>query len=72
MNIPPDVRQVLNDQRMKLAAADVPANVDERTRAAIKQAIDECFVTGFRRVMICGAALALASSLMAWLVIRSR
>src|SRR5256714_11466963 len=68
----PHVRQALNDQRMKLAAADVPANLDEGTRTAIKQAIDECFVTGFRCVMICGAALALASSLMAWVLIRSR
>jgi EmrB/QacA subfamily drug resistance transporter len=71
MNIAPEVRQVLNDQRTKLAAAEMPANIDEGTRAAIKQGIDECFVTGFRRVMIWGAALAFASSLMAWLLIRS-
>jgi len=72
IGIPPQVRQALNDQRMKLAAAELPAAIDERTRAIVKQAIDECFVTGFRRVMICGAALAFASSLMAWLLIRSR
>jgi EmrB/QacA subfamily drug resistance transporter len=71
MNVAPEVRQVLNDQRTKLAAAEMPANIDEGTRAAIKQGIDECFVTGFRRVMIWGAALAFASSLMAWLLIRS-
>jgi hypothetical protein len=57
---------------MKLAAAEMPMTIDEGTRAAIKQAIGECFVSGFRRVMICGAALAFASSLMSWLVIRSR
>jgi len=72
IGIPPQVRQALNEQRMKLAAAELPATIDERTRAIVKQAIDECFVTGFRRVMICGAALAFASSLMAWLLIRSR
>jgi len=72
MNVAPQVRQVLDDQRTKLAAAEMPANIDEGTRAVIKQAIDECFVTGFRRVMICGAALAFASSLMAWVLIRSR
>src|SRR5712671_1403171 len=72
MNVAPQVRQVLNDQRTKLAAAEMPADIDEATRAAIKQAIDECFVSGFRRVMICGAVLAFASSLMAWLLIRSR
>src|SRR5947208_1349341 len=66
ISVPPQVRQALNDQQMKLAAAELPATIDERTRAIVKQAIDECFVAGFRRVMICGAALAFASSLMAW------
>jgi hypothetical protein len=65
-----EVRTELNDQRFRLAAAEVPRAVDERTRRVIDQAIDECFVSGFRRVMLVGAALALASSLTAWLIIR--
>jgi MFS family permease len=69
---PPEVRQALEDQRVKLAAAELPPNIDARTRTAIRQAIDECFVTGYRRVMLWGAALAFCSSIVAWLVIRSR
>jgi hypothetical protein len=57
---------------MKLAAAELPSGMDPATRDSVKQAIDECFVSGFRRVMICGAALALASSLIAFLIIRAR
>jgi len=66
------VREALNSQRARLAAAEVPAGVDQSTRDTIEQAIDDCFVSGFRRVMICGAALAFASSLVAFLVIRAR
>ncbi len=67
-----EVRQALNTQRIKLAAADLPRSVDEETRMSIKQAIDECFVFGFGRVMLVGAALALAGSALAWLMIRDR
>ena len=72
LRVKADIRQALNDQRMKLAAAELPSETDQATRSAIKQAIDECFVSGFRLVMICGAALALASSLIAFLIIRTR
>lgn len=66
----PEIRTALNDQRFKLAAAEVPPTVDGETRRVVDQANDECFVSGFRTVMIVGAALAAASSLTAWLVIR--
>ena len=68
----PDTRQSLDRGRINLAAIEIPGTVDAATRATIKQAIDECFVFGFRRVMLCGAFLAFASSLVAWLLIRSR
>jgi len=72
MPIPVEVRQALNTERLKLAAAEIPRSVNEETRVTIKQTISECFVLGFRRVMLVGAALALAGSLLAWLMIRSR
>lgn len=72
LNVKAEVREALNNQRVKLAAAEPPPDIDNATRDAIKQAIDECFVTGFRLVMICGAGLALASSLMAFFIIRTR
>jgi EmrB/QacA subfamily drug resistance transporter len=64
-----EVRNAMNDQRFKLAAAEVPATAAEKTQV-IQTAINECFVSGFRRVMLVGAVLAVASSLTAWLVIR--
>ena len=71
LRVTPEIRQSLNEQRINLAAAEVPASAGEATRLAIKQAIDDCFVSGFRRVMLTGAVLALASSLVAWLLIRT-
>jgi EmrB/QacA subfamily drug resistance transporter len=72
MPITVEVRQALNAERLKLAAADIPRSVDEQTRQSIRQTIDECFVFGFRRVMLLGAGLALAGSALAWLMIRRR
>jgi hypothetical protein len=63
---------VLDEQRVRLAGADLPAISDERTRAALKQAIDESFVFGFRLVMLTSAGLALASALVAFRVIENR
>jgi len=72
LNLTPEVRQAVNDQRINLAAADAPSNADEATRSAIKQAIDECFVAGFGRVLVTGAVLAFASSAVAAVVIKPR
>lgn len=70
--VAPDILQALNEQRTKLAAAEIPATVNEETRSVFKQAIDECFVKGFQRVMLTGAGLAFASSLIAWGAIRDK
>jgi hypothetical protein len=72
ISITPEVRQALNAERLKLAAAEIPRSLNEETRVTIKQAINECFVFGFRRVMLVGALLALSGSLLAWLTIRGR
>lgn len=70
--IPVELREALDKQRMRLAAMEIPPDTDEQTRIAIKQVVNECFVFGFRRVMLLGAVLAVVSSLMAWLIIRAR
>jgi EmrB/QacA subfamily drug resistance transporter len=72
LTMPVEARQALNTERIKLAAADIPHNVDEETRKSIKLTINEAFVYGFRCVMLVGAGLALMGSLTAWLLIGSR
>jgi EmrB/QacA subfamily drug resistance transporter len=72
MAVSPALRRIMDDQRIKLAAIDVPASTDDSTRRAVTDGVDECFVQGFRRVMIFGAGLALTSSLTAALTILKR
>jgi EmrB/QacA subfamily drug resistance transporter len=72
LSLTPEVRQTLDSQRIRLAAIDIPTGIDPATRISLKQSINECFVEGFRRVSLVGAALAFMSSLVAWLLIRSK
>ncbi|MGI8735312.1 MAG: MFS transporter [Pyrinomonadaceae bacterium] len=69
ISVAPEVRQALDQQRVKLAGAELPANLDPSSSGKLKQAIDEAFVSGFRRVMLGAAVLALLSALSAWLLI---
>ncbi len=64
-------RQVLDEERVKLAGAEVHG-LDPEQRVALRRAIEESFVFGFHRVMLVAAVLALLSALVAWLLIRGR
>ncbi len=64
-NLPASVAQSLQTQSIKLAAIDIPENVNPETHQLIRRAIDESFVFGFRWVMVIGAALAAASAVTA-------
>lgn len=57
-------------QEDSLAAIEPPAELDATGQAAVADAVDASFNAGFRQAMIVGAALAFASSLAAWLMIR--
>jgi hypothetical protein len=61
-NLPSSVTQSLHMERTKLAAIAVPEDQDPAIQQLIRRAIDESFVSGFRVVMVIGAALALASA----------
>jgi hypothetical protein len=68
-SLPPEVRGVLDGQRIKLAAPTISDGISPSARKELKRAIDESFVQGFRRVMLVGAALALGGGLMSWVLI---
>src|SRR4030095_12439719 len=68
-NLPPSVAQSLQTQSIKLAAIDIPRNLNAETRQVIRGAINESFVSGFRSVMAIGAGLAVASAVTALLVL---
>jgi EmrB/QacA subfamily drug resistance transporter len=70
--VAPEVKQALDSQRTKLAGAELPTNVDPAVASLLRQAVDESFVAGFRRVVGVAAGLALLSALSALLLIEGK
>lgn len=69
LRVSPAVRQALDQQRDRLAGAQIPPGMSGAPRAALRRAIDDSFVEAFRVAMFCGAGLAAASALCAlWLI----
>src|SRR5262249_12186988 len=69
-NLAPSAAQSVQTQSTKLAAIDIPKNIDSEAQQLVRRAIDESFVSGFRWVMAIGAALAAASAVTAFVSIR--
>jgi EmrB/QacA subfamily drug resistance transporter len=72
LHLAPGVQQLIDAQRIKLAGITIPTNVSGGVQVALKRAIDESFVSGFRLVALISAALALASALSAWLLVEGK
>jgi EmrB/QacA subfamily drug resistance transporter len=69
VNAPPAAWQSLEAERSKLAAAAPPAELDQATQQLIGHAIGESFVHAFRLIMAIGAAMAVVSAIVSWLLI---
>jgi len=67
--LPPGILQELQENTNKLAGLHAPPGLDPSTEAAIRKSIGEAFVFGFRIVMLICAGLALASAVVAWVMI---
>ncbi|MBD2774190.1 MFS transporter [Iningainema tapete] len=72
LNIPTEVQKLLDNQRIKLAGAEVPSSVSAEVSTQLKQAIALAFVDSFRLVMFIAFGLALASAMIAALMIANR
>jgi hypothetical protein len=72
MNVETRIRQNIESQVVRLAAIEIPPDIDDRVREGIRRSIDESFVAGFRLVMILASGLAALSSVTAWLMIEPK
>jgi EmrB/QacA subfamily drug resistance transporter len=70
LGVSPEVRQVLSEERRKLAAASIPSSLPPELRANLRAAIADSFVDAFRLLSLLSAGLAVASAVIAWLLIR--
>ncbi|MGI9088826.1 MAG: MFS transporter [Chthoniobacterales bacterium] len=72
LQLPAETQTAVLSQRTKLAAIELPPELEANRRDAIEGAIAQSFVHGFRMTMAIAVGLALASSLTALALIRSR
>ena len=72
MDMPDDIQSAMEAAKADLGAAEAPASVNAGMEAQIERAIDESFVAGFRAVMLASAGLALASALIAALMVKDQ
>ena len=72
LDLAPAVLREIHSNVIKLGALDVPSNLDASTSAAIRTAITQAFVFGFRVIMLLCAGLAVASTGVASRMISSR
>ncbi|MDQ3286170.1 MAG: MFS transporter, partial [Actinomycetota bacterium] len=70
--LPNEARQQLEEEKVKLGAAQAPEGLDAALGATVEQAIDEAFVSGYRVVMFVAAAGALASAISAAVLIEGK
>jgi EmrB/QacA subfamily drug resistance transporter len=66
LELPPEIRQAVEERRGDLAGLEIPPSLDEPARARIRSAVKEAFLDGFRGVMLTASGLALLASLSAW------
>lgn len=71
MQLPPGIAEQVQANEIKLAGLQVPAGLNPSTRIAVEGSVREAFVFGFRVIISICAALALASSVVASIMIRT-
>lgn len=72
LGISPEVQQMLAQERIKLAGAEVPPGLSSEVKAILSEVIALSFVDSFRLIMFIAVVLALASALVAFLTIKKR
>jgi EmrB/QacA subfamily drug resistance transporter len=65
-----ELRSLIDEQRVKLAGVEIPADMSSSARAELERVVDESFVHGYRLVMVIAACLALLGALTSWLMIK--
>ena len=72
LDLPPEATQQLQEEKVKLGAAEAPENLGPTLNAQVERAIDEAFVSGYRVVMLVATAMALISAISAALLIKTK
>ena len=69
MLLPQNIVRDIRSREVELAGLELPEGLNAHTVEAIRQAISESFISGFRVVLLCYAALSIGGVLLAWQLI---
>jgi EmrB/QacA subfamily drug resistance transporter len=72
LELSPETRRQLDNDRAKLAAMDPPSTLNPDTATSVRRTIADSFIGGFRRLLTLAAALAVLGALIAWMAIGVR
>lgn len=67
--VPSWISREIQANAIKLAGVDMPTGLDASTASTVHNAVSRAFIFGFRLIVLICAALAVASSAVAWLII---
>ena len=72
LNLPPEARQQLQEEKVKLGAAQAPEDLAPEVAVQVERAIDGAFASGYRGIMLVATAIAMASAISAALLIEGK
>lgn len=61
-SVPPEVRDLLKGERIKLAGAEIPVSLDQKMRTELKDLVRSSFIGGFDILLYIAAGLSLLSA----------
>jgi EmrB/QacA subfamily drug resistance transporter len=70
LNLPPEATQQLQEDKVKLGAAQAPEGLNAAQSTQVERTLDEAFVSGYRVVMLVATAMALVSAISAALLLQ--
>jgi len=71
LSVPQNIVQDIHSREIELAGLELPQGLDTNAVAAMRRAISDAFLWGFRLVLFACAALSMASAVVAWRMIAS-
>lgn len=66
LSLAPDVVREIRSKEIELAGMELPARLEGSAKAAVRSAVSEAYLAGFRLVMFCCAGLSVASAAASW------
>ena len=72
INVPSEIKEIIDDQRTKLAAIEVPDSIDFELKRKLENAIDFSFIGSFRILMMISAGILVLNAFIALLTIEGK